>query len=318
METGPMRRLLLSAPAPALAALQPLVPVWARAGIAVEQVVASQEGPVDLPALLHQAQYSPDAVLVISPQRRSPANLVAGPLACNGAGGRMSVATLPWRGSGSLDRFVTAAMRAHQRAQDCAGANPEPAVALLGQWLPNYLRVIDRMETMLTASGIAAFRWSGDGVTRDAMVSALSGGLGLAIYVGHGRPVGWVGYHGVRAAHLDPEGAEPIGAVLSLCCRTASRRRVGLSFAEALALSGRAAASFGAISDTLHSDNTRWAVGLCDAVAGPSRCLHDLLMQALPQSPTAARAYRIFGDPFAPITSPPMAITHARSIATFA
>src|SRR5690606_4923705 len=184
----------------------------------------------------------PDAVLLIGPPRRSPSTMVPGPFVVDRADRRIPVAWLPFRGETELAHFAAGAARVYSRAAS------QPAAALLAQWMPHYLRLVDRMQTILEGAGVAAFRWSGDALTRDDMLAAVQSGVGLALYVGHGRPIGWVGYHGVRAHHFAPA-ADPIGAVVSLCCLTASRKRTGLSYAEALPLSGAAGASFGAVLD---------------------------------------------------------------------
>ena len=138
--------------------------------------------------------------------------------------------------------------------------------------------------------------------------------------------MGWVGYHGVRAHHFheqEPGSSrrstrEPMGAILSLCCRTASRKRVGLSYAESLPLMGVAAASFGAVGDTLHSDNTRWAVGVCSALAAGASTVGDLLVRAAPASPTALQSYRLIGDPLAPLGTNERSLRRAQRVRTYA
>jgi hypothetical protein len=199
-------------------------------------------------------------------------------------------------------------------------AEQQVSVALLGQWHPQYLRVADRIESLL-ASRLALLRWTGEVIGREALLPALRTGLGLALYVGHGRPVGWVGYHGVRGHHFATASGtrdrEPLGALLSLCCRTASRRRVGLSYAEALPLQGVAAASLGATTDTLHTDNTRWAVGLCDALLAGARRIGELVVRGAPVSPEACAPYRLIGDPMAPLACEHIAVARAAAVPTW-
>jgi hypothetical protein len=180
------------------------------------------------------------------------------------------------------------------------------------------------MRSITGDGGVRAFRWTGDAITRESMVTAVGCGLGLGLYVGHGRPKGWVGYHGVRAHHfLESDEArgsrhDPMGAILSLCCRTASRKRVGLSYAESLPLMGVAAASFGAVKETFHSDNTRWAVGVCTALTEGARTVGELLVRAAPSSPAALSSYRLIGDPFAPLGSDDRSLRRARRVRTYA
>ena len=103
-------------------------------------------------------------------------------------------------------------------------------------------RLADRMEVRLGESGAAleTLRWTAETVTRAHLVRGFRYGVGVAVYFGHGRPEGWAGYHGLRARHLAEAGGEPLGAVLSVTCLTASRWRTGLAV---LARSSRRPAS---------------------------------------------------------------------------
>jgi hypothetical protein len=321
MDTGsaPRRRLLLCAPRHAAAALAELGEAWRERGIAVDHAVFDAAAP-DVARLVRGEGSRWDAALLVASPRRAPATALPAPFADVSSGRgctrRVPLAWLPAASPVALGRFAAAAARVHRRA------GTRRAVALLGQWLPPYLRVTERMQRLVGAD-VRPFRWTGDALTREDMVGALGCGLGLALYVGHGRPMGWVGYHGVRAHHFEAGDAvhgaarrrrEPLGAILSLCCRTASRRRVGTSYAEALPLLGVAAASFGAVGDTLHSDNTRWAVGVCDALAGGAQTVGELLVRAAPASPTALESYRLIGDPFAPLLSEAAAVSRAARV----
>ena len=302
------RHVLLAAPAERTADLAELVEAWREAGVGVSSVQYTVAMP-DLQALVGERTNLDGALLVGSPQR-APATVLSAPFAVDRGGRRVPVAWLPAVSPAACRRFAAAAARVHRRH------GRHPAIAVLGQWHPRYLRVAERVAALLER-GIATFRWTGDVITRDGMVDALGIGLGLGIYVGHGRPAGWVGYHGTRSHHFDHFAGEPLGAIVSLCCRTASRRRVGLSYAEALPLQGVAAASFGAAGDTLHTDNTRWAVGLCNALAAGATTIGELIAGAAPLSATAVGAYRLIGDPLAPLASATGAVARAHAVPTY-
>lgn len=318
MVEAPRRRLLLCAPRREAHALEELVQAWRDAAIDVDTYTFDAATP-DVSALVAGARDRLDAALLVASARRAPATVLAAPVATRRDGRRIPVAWLPSRGPASLRRFAAAAARVQRRA------GGRRALALLGQWLPNYLRVADRMRTLASDGGVFAFRWTGDALTRESMIGALGCGLGLALYVGHGRPMGWVGYHGVRAHHFEDDLAgerevpsrEPMGAILSLCCRTASRRRVGMSYAESLPLLGVAAATFGAVGDTLHSDNTRWAVGVCEALASGASTVGELLVRAAPASPSALSSYRLIGDPLAPLGCDERSLRRALRVRTY-
>jgi hypothetical protein len=290
----PRRRALLLAPEACRAALAPLVQAWSLAGI--DACCETCDGaPPDIGARI-AAQADLDAVLLVGTARRAPATVLPAPFVRDAAQRRIPLAWLPATSVGAVQRFALTAARVHRRA------GVQQALAVFGQWHPRYLRVADRIDALLPPRW-RGFRWTGERITREGLVQAIGSGVGLGLYIGHGRPKGWVGYHGVRGHHFDDFAGEPMGALLSLCCRTASRRDTSLSWAEALPLRGVAAASFGAISDTLHSDNTRWAVGLCDALASGVREVGELIVRAAPAQGTAVAPWRLVGDPFAPLAT---------------
>jgi hypothetical protein len=179
-----------------------------------------------------------------------------------------------------------------------------------------YLRLSERIELLLKQP-IQSFRWTSDVISREAVVDGLGVGLGLAIYLGHGRPSGWVGYYGMRKRHFDAFRGEPLGSMLSLCCQTASRRRIGLSYAEALPLMGVAAASFGAVTETRHTDNTRWAVRICECLNSGVKTIGELLVRAAPANASATLPYRLIGDPLAPLEAEIAGAQRAAAVPTY-
>ncbi len=303
------QRLLLVIPRAPLADLHELLRAWRERGVTV--VVRDYDG--ELPAVERLCEIAEefDALLLAGDARRAPATVLPGPFLTDRSGRRIPAAWLPLRNAEANRRFAATAARVQRRARQ------QMAVALLGQWHPQYLRVTDRIATLL-ASCASTLRWTSDVIGRDDLLRALGTGLGLGFYVGHGRPSGWVGYQGVRGHHFGAARyAEPIGAMLSLCCRTASRRRIGLSYAEVLPLQGVAASSFGATSDTLHTDNTRWAIGLCDALVAGAKTVGELVVRGAPQSASACAPYRLIGDPLAPLASARTALSDARAVTTY-
>lgn len=303
------RRAWLVAPGACRAALAPLVEAWADAGI--DACVEACDGPLPDVAAQVGAQAGLDAVLLVGSARRAPATALPAPWVTDARQRRIPAAWLPATGEAAVGCFAATAARVQRRS----GA--QQALAVFGQWHPQYLRVADRIDARLPARW-RGLRWTGERLTREGLVQAIGSGVGLGLYVGHGRPKGWVGYHGVRSHHFDDFAGEPMGALLSLCCRTASRRATGLSWAEALPLRGVAAASFGAVSDTLHIDNTRWALGLCDALAAGVREAGELILRAAPAHDPAVIPYRLVGDPFAPLETTPQALARAEAQPTFA
>lgn len=286
--------------------LAPLLAAYAGRGYAVRRVDSggAVPGVETLTALAERA----GALLVVGPRRRAPRTVLPGPVVRRQDGTPVPAGWLPDTGGEALARFATAAARLYQRE---SRARP---VAILSQWQPRYLLLARRMESLLAQGEQRPFLWSSDLLFREDMARGLRAGLAAAIYVGHGRPVGWVGYRGTRLHHLAAEAGEPLGAVLSLCCDTASRRRNGLSFAEAIPLHGVAAAALGATGSTLHLDNTRWAVGLCRALSEGAATLAELVVRGLPLHERAANQYRILGDPLAPLAAAPEAEAQAQAV----
>jgi hypothetical protein len=304
--------VLLAVPAVHAASMDELVQAWRDRGAAVSiETYGGMLPPVE--QWLHESGNGGDdfsAALLVGPARRAPATVISAPFAVNRAGRRVPIAWLPATSAVAVRRFAATAARTHRRPRRAAGVG---GVALLAQWQRQYLQVVDRMA-VLVAPVAEGFRWTADSLLREDMVHALGSGLGLAIYVGHGRPIGWVGYHGMRSHHFDAFDGEPLGALLSLCCRTASRRRCGLSYAESLPLRGICSASLGAIGDTLHTDNTRWAVGLCDALRAGAQTIGELVARGAPMSPAAVASYRLIGDPLAPLVAASGGLRRARSV----
>lgn len=250
-----------------------------------------------------------DAVLVVGKRVYAPATVLPGPFVTV-KGKKVPAAWLPLKGENDILRFATVLKTVHARKQKGVG------VALLAQWHPRYLKLTNRMSELLS-DRLPVFKWTGDVIGRDSVVQALGSGLGIGVYFGHGRPIGWVGYYGVRSGHFEQFAGSPMGCMLSLCCKTASRNRTGLSYSEALPLMGIAAASFGAVKETKHSDNMKWALGICDVLSRGVNNLGDLLLQSEPLDAEAVQHYRIIGDPFAPLFTDDNSIRNAAAVPVY-
>src|SRR5207249_2867219 len=162
------------------------------------------------------------------------------------------------------------------------------------------------------ADRFSVLRWTAERLTRDDLVRGLRYGVGAAVYLGHGRPTGWAGYHGLRAQHLVERGGEPLGALLSVTCLTASRWRTGLAFSEAVVLGGAAAGAVGAVAPVEHLENMRWMLGLSRALERGETQLGPALLQASPGAPH--EPYRILGDPLAQLAGAPGADRRAAAV----
>ncbi|HED33314.1 MAG TPA: hypothetical protein ENJ08_03730, partial [Gammaproteobacteria bacterium] len=253
-------RILVAAPEGALDAIAPLLDAYRqRFSLTTHDTGSSLPDKKEL-AVLGEHQ---DALLLIGNRKYAPRTVLYGPFIKRADGGLIPAAWLPYTSDEALNCFATNAAQVHERQQPANNT-----VALLGQWNKKYLNLAARIEALLreAASDHHTFRWTSDYLIREDMIDGLNTGLAMAIYVGHGRPVGWVGYRGTRAHHFSDNPGKPVGALFSLCCETASRRRNGLSFSESIPLMGKAAGAFGAIDKSLHMDNVRWATGICHGI----------------------------------------------------
>lgn len=308
-----MTAVAVLAPPAAAAALEPLLSAYRRRGFEVNVVHGlSAGGGTPSVAALAEVAGSCDALLLVVPRCRSPRTVVPGPTVTGHRGRACPVGVVPDVGAEGLGRFAAAAAAVHARAD--ARPVPRSSVAVLAQRGGRYRDLSGRIMRLLGEAepAVSSFTWTADELLRDDLVEGLGCGLGLALYVGHGRPVGWVGYRGTRAHHLT-ELRHPVGAVLSLACLTASRCRTGLSFAEALPLHGATAACLAAVGPTRHTDNARWALRLVRAIAAGPGSIGSLVAAAEPEA-TLVRDYRILGDPMAPLIDAPGARTAAEAL----
>lgn len=287
------KTLRLLVPKSATADLGPLVDAYYACGHCPEVDVYRHTPNQD--DLVRMLDTSVDAVLFVSSARRSARTLVDGPFVKLGHK-QIPIGLLALQSKESLAAFIRTMDVCAQRDQELL------ALALLSQRHPRYMRLVDRMHKSI-GEDVYPLSWTSSDLVREDMLAALGLGLGLAVYFGHGRPSGWVGYYGLRAHHFDTNSTQPLGALLNLCCLTASRRKVGYSFAERLLFKGVTNALLAAVQPSLHTDNMRWAVGIAHALKAGARTLDELLVKAAPQQPSALNAYRIIGNPLAPITS---------------
>lgn len=247
-------------------------------------------------------------VWVVSPQR-APSVLLPG-MGLTNSQGRWVMGSLLPLSFATAKRFCTAAISVEKRAGLRGRVGP---VLLLGEWEARAAKMAQRSRRCLERSEVACFDWSAQRVGRGDLSYGLGCGAGVALYYGHGRSVGWAGYHGFRARHL-PSEAEALGAMLSVTCSTASRGGSGLSFSERCVASGFAAASLGATRKTRHLSNAYLASSLCEAMAGGAIRLHEALIAARLPEDILRSSYRLFGDVSCSLEGASMAEVEARCL----
>lgn len=286
--------------------LAPLLDAYDDKGYAVQRLTLNSALPP--PSELVAVANDSDALLVIGPRQRSPRTVLPGPVVRLADGRAIPAGWLPDIGPDAVRLFGRTAAQLQRRAGSVQ------SIAVLSQWHPQYLKLAQRIERILRLQQTPVLRWSSDLLLREDMARGLRCGLAAAIYVGHGWPVGWVGYRGTRLQHLADQPGEPLGALLSLSCYTASRRRTGLSFAEGIPLYGIAGAAFGAVTSTLHFNNTRWAVRVCLALKTGVSTVGELIVAALPSTERSVTDYRLLGDPLAPLVGTADGLAQAQAI----
>lgn len=232
------------------------------------------------------------AIIAFTPYKRSPNNLVDSPYITNEHQQKIPIGLVPYYNKETLAKFISTTCLVHRRKKSKIN------VTLLSQRLPRYLTVAQKVHTQLSLNkNIKSINWVGDVIYREDVLYGINTGSALSIYFGHGRAKGWVGYNGVQIQELKLYQDKPNAAILSLCCETASRRRVQFSFCEQLILNGISAVSMGAINKTLFTNNTRWAISISNELQNELDTIGDLIVKAKPSNEDAWKHYRLFGDP---------------------
>ena len=297
---------------PAVEALAPLLDHW-RAGPGLRLVPWTGAVAGGRPAVLADLADGADAVLVVGPRQRSPHTVLPAPVLTAPDGRVVPAAWLPATSADDLARFARTALAVHARATRTGSVNDgRCTLAVLGERHPRFDRLAERIVRIggeAVGDAVEVRRATAYELRRSDLVDLLATGPALGVYVGHGRPVGWVGYAGTRSHHFADAVArpthEPAAALVSLTCQTASRRRTGLSFAESMPLLGVAAATLGAVTSTVHTGNARWALRIARDL-GTARTIGELVAMVAPHDPHAT-TYRLLGDPTAPLLDAPAA-----------
>lgn len=251
-----------------------------------------------------------DVFVLLGFSRQAPSKVLPG-LGLRDEEGRFVVGSLLPVTRRTALAFCSAAMRVEERQESSCALGP---ALFLGEWEKRARKMAERSTRCFGKSCIASFEWSADRLTRGALRHGLACGAGFAFYYGHGRSVGWAAYHGFRARHLPDSIADPLGAVLSITCSTASRGGSGLSFSERLISQGVAGASLGATRKTRHLSNAYLASSMCEAIAGGAERLHDVIREAGLPEELFFGVYRIFGDPTVGLKGSSGSLDKARAV----
>jgi hypothetical protein len=181
--------------------------------------------------------------------------------------------------------------------------------AVLSQRTDRAMSLADDIHALLAPSmGARALHWGGDRLAYFRLAESLAPGLGFIWYFGQGTAGGWAGYTGVTSEDL--HSTAPTGALLSLTCETG---RAG-GFCEALVLKGFCAAALAASGRTSHKRNRRLARALALAITDEARPTLASILSSAKISWLAIAAYRILGDPLAPLIGDVWAEEQARRV----
>ena len=184
---------------------------------AQREVRVVEPGPIEA---LCEAAAGADGLLLVGDRRRAPRTALPGPFLVDPSGRAVPAGWLPDLGSG-LEVFARAAARVQRRSGTARAARRARPV---GAALPPARRAPrgePRPRRRASLPG-APLDVRADHAIGD-LVDGLRLGLGVGIYFGHGRPKGWAGYHGLRAATSCEAAGEPLGALFSVTCLTANR-----------------------------------------------------------------------------------------------
>lgn len=290
-----MQNILLILNKSILPQLQPLCSVWKKKGYNPLYKFYTKDLFPCFDEIKNIAKEA-DAVIAFAPSSRSPHTLVEAPFIKRESGKMIPVSIVPHASKKSIEQFVDTACAIHNRKKTNVN------VSLLCQRLPRYLGVTQKINTHLKKDKkIKCNNWQGDIIYTEDALFGLNAGGALSMYMGHGRSKGWVGYRGVQLNELKLFANKPNAAILSLCCETASRSNVHLSFSEELIMNGISAFSLGATRKTLFSDNARWAIAISNELLKRHITIGELLTHAIPVNSKAYSKYRLFGDPTVPL-----------------
>lgn len=250
--------------------------------------------PVRVLRALHESALNEAAAVVITGDaRKAPRVAVPGIFLRAPNGCSVPCGWLP-EADARLTHYAQCAAAVVSR--ESLGAENGPFI-LLGEFDERALETVSRVQAEL-GENAQVFRWTAERIALHDLMDALGAGPAMALYFGHGNSFGWLGYGGFAAADAISFRGDPLGAILSLTCETASRGPEGLSFCEELVLSGVCAAALGAVSRVSHRRNAMLGLEFAKAARKTPATLADLF-NAANISSAKLRHYRLIGDPLA-------------------
>ncbi|HMH52027.1 MAG TPA: hypothetical protein VK548_17460 [Candidatus Acidoferrum sp.] len=216
-----------------------------RADVEVERVARPEpdasDDPYRLQALLAALTPAPDGLLLLAPRRRPPGRLTPAPVL-----NRIPVGIVQADSPRQLAPWL-AALRAD------AGLPPTPTWGALAMGKDVFLELgrscIRSMRTGGAPHAMSVGNWLADTISRDSLCANLAAGPRLAVYIGHGRPLGWSGYQAVRWRHVEKIACQrPCGIVVAFACDTLNGLRGMTPFGCRWVYQGRACSYLGVTS----------------------------------------------------------------------
>jgi Peptidase family C25 len=291
---------VVAGPDHALARLQPLI----AAHQSQRPVRVLESGDLTISDLQDAA-----CLLVVGKARRWPGISVSGVFLETDKEHQIVIGRLP-DVDDRLEAYADAAAKVQLRRNAAPARGP---FILLGELEERTLDAVERVTAQMPKDS-PIFQWTAERLRRQDLISALRCGPGAAFYFGHATASGWAGYGGFDKTDVALVAGNPLGAILSLTCSSATRPPKALSFCEEMVLSGLCCAALGASRKTLHQQNVRLGMALAQALAsGRIINLADLLLAARVPRHILAR-YRVVGDPFAPLIGHAEAHVQARAV----
>lgn len=291
--------------------IYPLIKAWDKKKIETYFMFYKDDDFPAIDKIKSRAQYN-DAVIAFAPASRSPYTLISQPFLEYKKNKKIPISLVPVISDESLKKFIETACSIHNRKKMPTN------VSVMCQRIPRYLNVTQKIVKELSESDkLKCMNWQGDIIYPEDALFGINAGGALTVYMGHGRAKGWAGYRGIQLQEMEMFANKPNAAVLSLCCETASRRNVQLSFSEELILNGLSGFALGAARKTLFTDNARWAVSISKEIRKGHKTVGSLLTSAIPVNTKSYSSYRFFGDPTVPLYPDSRFYSEVKKIKTY-
>jgi Peptidase family C25 len=265
----------------------------------------------------------PDVVgiLIVGPSEIPPAQAISSAVLVGVENQNIPIGWLPDDGD-QLECFARMAAHVLDRFESNQGT--DWPIALLGEYSRRNAQRLDEIENAfeIDTAQQRMVRWTSERIRRQPLLDALRGGIGAALYLGHGSHHGWAAYGGIGIANLPPVpdlsiqtfiNCQPIGFLGSFACGTLDRSGQERSFVESLVQRGFCLAALGATGLIDREENDRLAVAFVRSILTQGVFTVGDVLELISLDCNLSQ-YRLIGDPCVPIFSSLGSLERAKSI----